>query len=112
MKIKKNDNSFGFGVEELIAYDNLKYLDERNDNKKQQYIIDFFLYENNNNDTKIFSILKANGNKKLLVERWKINYKENCFKINDNNDPNYLKYLETKIKLIEKSIILYSRLFP
>jgi hypothetical protein len=109
---KKNDNPFGFGVEELIAYDNLKYLDERNDNKKQQYIIDFFLYENNNNDTKIFSSLKANGNKKLLVERWKINYKENCFKINDNNDPNYLKYLETKIKLIEKSIILYSRLFP
>ena len=103
----KTDISFAFDIEELIAYDNLKDFGDNDDKKKQQYIIDFFLYEKVEDDTASLKSVRVKGSPKLLVERWKIKYRENfmCNKDNINN-------LEAKIKIIEKDVILYSHLLP
>ena len=100
----KTNNTFTFDIEELIAYDNFKDMDDINDNNRQQYIIDFFLYDNNDDIGSLKSV-RIKGSPKLLVERWKIKYKENFNKDNINN-------LDAKMKLLEKDVILYSRLLP
>ena len=103
----KTDMSFAFDIDELIAYDNFKDSGDNDDNKRQQYIIDFFLYENVEDDTASLKSVRVKGSPKLLVERWKIKYKENfiCNKDKINN-------LDAKIKILEKDIILYSHLLP
>ena len=104
---KKLTDSFSFGIEELIEYDDIKPCDESDGDKKKKYIIDFFLYKNNpeNNESTQSAKTNDNDNGKLLVERWTIKYKEN--KIKGNNT-----YFENKMKIIEKSIITYSRILP
>ena len=103
----KADISFTFDIEELIAYDNFKDFDDNDENKRQQYIIDFFLYENDQDDTGSLKSVRVKGSPKLLVERWKIKYREN-FVFNKDNINN----LEAKIKILEKNVILYCRLLP
>ena len=101
----KTNNTFTFDIEELIAYDSFKDMDDNNDNNRQQYIIDFFLYDNNDDDLGSLKSVRVKASPKLLVERWKIKYKENFGKDNINN-------LDAKMKLLEKDVILYSRLLP
>ena len=101
-----DDTSFSFDIEELIAYDNLKAYDDNDKNKKQKYTIDFFLYENNTEDIISLKSASVKGSPRLLVERWKIKYKDN-FEF-DNEKIN----LNTKMKIIEKDIILYSHILP
>ena len=101
----KTNNTFTFDIEELIAYDSFKDMDDNNDNNRQQYIIDFFLYDNNDDDLGSLKSVRVKASPKLLVERWKIKYKENFGKNNINN-------LDAKMKLLEKDVILYSRLLP
>ena len=101
-----NDTSFSFDIEELIAYDSLKAYGDNDKNKKQKYIIDFFLYENNTEDIRSLKSARVKGSPKLLVERWKIKYKEN-FEFDKEN-----LNIETKMKIIEKDIILYSHILP
>ena len=103
----KTDISFTFGIEELIAYDSFKDFDENDENKRQQYIIDFFLYENAEDDTGSLKSVRVKGSPKLLVERWKIKYRENFLSNKDN-----INNLEAKLKIIEKDVILYSHLLP
>ena len=110
-------NTFSYYLEDLTAYDDLKdFADNKNDNKKQKYIIDFYLYKKYNNENTDHKKRKATRVPKLLVERWKIKYKENfAFKdfnkdcLNKNNLDDYIK---TKFKLIEKAVILYSHILP
>lgn len=101
-----DDMSFSFDIEELIAYDNLKAYDDKDKNKRQKYTIDFFLYENNNEDIRSLKSASITGCPKLLVERWKIKYKDN-FEFDQKNIN-----LDTKMKIIEKDIILYSHILP
>jgi len=103
----KTDTSFTFDIEELIAYDSLTDFSSKDEKKMQQYVIDFFLYENDQDDIGSLKSVRVKGSPKLLVERWKIKYKEN-FVFNKDNINN----LEAKMKLIEKDVILYSRLLP
>ena len=96
-KNKNNDNSFQIDFEELIEYENLG---------KQKYFIDFYLIKN---DKQIpYNKTKLNDKNKLFVERWKIKYKNE----NKNNIKNFDLYLNKKLKIIEKSVVTYSRILP
>ena len=112
-KSKKNldNSSFIYDIEELIEYDNLK----AHDNKKKKYIIEFYLYEKDNDDNLIKS-MNIRDKPKILVERWKIKYKENLLPldVDDKKDSfkNYDLFLDKKMKIIEKNIIAYSRVLP
>ena len=98
----KKNNSFQIDFEELIEYENLRIINEDNDKKK--YFIDFYLIKNDNNEN------DKDKKSKLLVERWKIKYKENIK--NQNNIKNFELFLNKKLKIIEKSIVTYSRVLP
>jgi hypothetical protein len=112
-KSKKNldNSSFTVDIEELIEYDNLK----AHDSKKKKYIIEFYLYEKDNEDNMIKS-LGLKDKPKILVERWKIKYKENFLPLDvdvkNNSFKNYDLFLDKKMKIIEKNIISYSRVLP
>lgn len=112
-KSKKNldNSSFTVDIEELIEYDNLK----PHDNKKKKYIIEFYLYEKDKEDNLVKS-MKIKDKPKILVERWKIKYKENFLPldVDDKKDSfkNYDLFLDKKMKIIEKNIISYSRVLP
>ncbi len=45
------------------------------------------------------------------MERWKIKYKENI-SLNNPKIKDYNLYFENKMKIIEKSIVSYSRVLP
>lgn len=112
LKDNTNDNSFKVDIEELIEYDNLKAWDESKGEKKKKYIIDFYLYKNNNdNDKDSLKSAKKYEVQKLFVERWKIKYKENI-SLNNPKIKDYNLYFENKMKIIEKSIVSYSRVLP
>ena len=112
-KSKKNldSSSFTVDIEELIEYDNLK----PHDNKKKKYIIEFYLYEKDKEDNLVKS-MKIKDKPKILVERWKIKYKENFLPLDvddkKNSFKNYDLFLDKKMKIIEKNIISYSRVLP
>ena len=112
-KSKKNLNnsSFTFDIEELIEYDDLK----ANDNKKKKYIIEFYLYENDS-EVNLARSRRLKDKPKILVERWKIKYKESFLPLDvdeqKNSFKNYNVFLEKKMKIIEKNIISYSRVLP
>lgn len=112
-KSKKNldNSSFTVDIEELIEYDNLK----AHDSKKKKYIIEFYLYEKDNEDNMIKS-MGLKDKPKILVERWKIKYKENFLPLDvdvkNNSFKNYDLFLDKKMKIIEKNIISYSRVLP
>ena len=111
LKDNKNNNFFPIDIEEIIEYDNLKAWDNSDGDKKKKYIIDFYLIKNNNeNDKDSLKSAKINEKQKLLVERWKIKYKE---KFNFKKDIKNLDlFLDKKMKIIEKNIITYSRILP
>ena len=94
----RNQSSF-FSINDIFDFDNLKPHES-----KIKYLIDFYIMENNKGQDKN----NLSEEKKLLVERWKIKYKEDSNK----SDKNYELYLNKKMKLIEKSIITYTRLLP
>ena len=101
-KNKKNDkkeNSFKIDFEELIEYENLG---------KQKYFIDFYLIKNDKQN--YYNKTKLNDKNKLLIERWKIKYKDE--NRNRNNIKNFDLYLNKKMKIIEKSVVTYSRILP
>ena len=108
---KNNNNFFPVDIEELIEYDDLKAWDNSDGDKKKKYIIDFYLIKNNNaNDKDNLKSVKISEKQKLLVERWKIKYKENFnFK---KEIKNLDLFLDKKMKIIEKNIITYSRILP
>ena len=89
-------------ISDLLEYDNIGVSSNNNKNK---YFIGFYLYEKDNNNLNNAKIIEE---KKLLVEKWKLQYKED----KNKTDKNYLLYLNKKMRLIEKSIISYSRLLP
>ena len=108
-EIKKENDIFNPEIEDLLGYDYLKAWDESDGSKKKKYIIEFYLIQNDNKeDTNSLKSVRINGKPKLLVERWKIKYKEN-YKGNYNLDDNLM---DIKMKLIEKNIISYSRILP
>ena len=111
-KSKRNlkESSFQFGLEELIEYDNLGI---SNNKDKKKYFIDFYLIKNDDNDQEKKSLNSAYiyDNQSLLVERWKIKYKEKRKK-EGNNIKNFDAYFNKKIKIIEKSVVEYTRLLP
>ena len=115
-KSKRNlkDNLFGIGIEELIEYDNLGI---SNNNDKKKYFIDIYLIKNDNNnndnegDKKSLNSAYIYDNQSLLVERWKIKYKEKRKK-ETNKIKNFDAYFNKKIKIIEKSVVEYTRLLP
>ena len=105
---KISNNSFQIDFEELIEYENLKTSNYNNEKKK--YFIDFYLIKNKNEqDNNSLKSVKVNNKEKLLVERWKIKYKE---KIRVNDIKEFTLYLNKKLKIIEKSIIEYSHILP
>ena len=108
---KNNNNFFPVDIEELIEYDDLKAWDNSDGDKKKKYIIDFYLIKNNDeNDKDSLKSEKISEKQKLLVERWKIKYKENFnFK---KEIKNIDLFLDKKMKIIEKNIITYSRILP
>ena len=112
-KSKKNldNSSFTYDIEDLIEYDNLK----AHDNRKKKYVIEFYLYEKDNEDNMIKS-KRIKDKPKILVERWKIKYKEDFIPLDvvDNKETfiNYDLFLKKKMKIIEKNIISYSRVLP
>ena len=112
---KDDDDPFKPNIEELIEYDNLKAWDKSENSQKRKILIEFYLYENDkSDDAGSLRSVKINGKPKLLVERWKIKYKENYYEdnININNKNNFDEFMDTKMKLIEKDIISYSRILP
>lgn len=98
-KNNKKESSFQIDFEELIEYENLG---------KQKYFIDFYLI--NNDKQNYYYKTKLNDKNKLLVERWKIKYKDE--NKNRNNIKNFDLYLNKKMKIIEKSVVTYSRILP
>ena len=109
-KSKQNlkGSSFQFDLEELIEYDNLGI---SNNNDKKKYFIDFYLIKNDNNqDKKSLNSAYIYDNQSLLVERWKLKYKDKRKK--ENNIKNFDAYFNKKIKIIEKSVVEYTRLLP
>ena len=115
-KSKRNlkESSFQFGLEELIEYDNLGI---SNNNDKKKYFIDFYLIKNNNDDNdndqdkKSLNSAYIYDKQSLLVERWKIKYREKRKK-ETGNIKNFDAYFNKKIKIIEKSVVEYTRLLP
>ena len=115
-KSKRNlkESSFQFELDELLEYDNLGI---SNNNDKKKYFIDFYLIKNNNDDNdndkdkKSLNSAYIYDNQSLLVERWKIKYKEKRKK-ESNNIKNFDEYFNKKIKIIEKSVVEYTRLLP
>ena len=95
----KKDNSFQIGFEELTEYDN---------SGKKNYFIDFYL--NKNDISNFYYNTKLNDKNKLFVERWKIKYKDEIK--NKNSIKNLDIYLNKKLKIIEKSVVTYSRILP
>ena len=93
------NQSSSFSINDIFDFDNLKPHESQ-----IKYLIDFYIMENNNGQDKN----NLSEEKKLLVERWKIKYKED----KNKSDKNYELYLNKKMKLIEKSIIAYTRLLP
>ena len=116
-EINKKDDPFSYHIEELIAYDDLKDWAENSDNKKKKYVIEFFLCPKDNNDLRKSKKFKDNNIPKLLVEKWKIKYRDNFIfnnlskDISDNKNK-LNEFIQTKMKIIEKSVILYSRILP
>jgi hypothetical protein len=113
--IKKSP--FSYHLEELIAYDDLKDWADKNDNKKKKYVIEFFICQKNSNDLGYTKKVKDNNIPKLLVEKWKIKYKEkfsfnNLSKDVTDNKKKLDDFIKTNMKIIEKSVILYSHILP
>lgn len=105
-KEKLKDNPIPKDGKELIEYESVT----SSNNSKNTYFIDFYLIKNENEQRKNYlNNEKINDKKKLLVERWKIKYKD---KENKNNINNFEEYLNKKMKIIEKSIVTYSRILP
>ena len=101
-KSKKNvkiDNSFQIEFEDLTEYDN---------SGKKNYFIDFYL--NKKDRHYLYNNTMLNDKNKLFVERWKIKYKDEIK--NKNNIKNLDLYLNKKLKIIEKSVVTYSRILP
>ena len=95
----KKDNPFQIGFEELTEYDN---------SGKKNYFIDFYL--NKNDKQNLYNNPNLNNKNKLFVERWKIKYKDEIK--NKNSIKNLDLYLNKKLKIIEKSVVTYSRILP
>ena len=109
---KKFGNIFP-SLEELTAYDDLKDWTDISDSKKQKYIIDFFLHKKNSKDFEKTGTEKDNYGSKLLIERWKIKYKENfIFKTSNTLKNNTDEQIDKQFKIIEKGVILYSHILP
>ena len=107
-KKKLKANSFQIDLDELIEYENLRATNYNNDKKK--YFIDFYLIKNDNEkDNNSLNSARINDKKNIIVERWKIKYRE---KINKNKIKDFELYLNKKMKIIEKSIVTYSRILP
>ena len=101
-KSKKNvkiDNSFQIEFEDLTEYDN---------SGKKNYFIDFYL--NKKDRHYLYNNTMLNDKNKLFVERWKIKYKDEIK--NKNSIKNLDLYLNKKLKIIEKSVVTYSRILP
>ena len=115
-KSKRNlkESSFQFELDELLEYDNLGI---SNNNDKKKYFIDFYLIKNNNDDNdndqdkKSLNSAYIYDKQSLLVERWKIKYREKRKK-ETGNIKNFDAYFNKKIKIIEKSVVEYTRLLP
>ena len=106
-KNKIKDNSFQIDLDELIELENLR---ATNNNDKKKYFVDFYLIKNDKNqDNNSLNSARINSRKSILVERWKIKYRE---KINKNKIKDFDIYLNKKKKIIEKSIVSYSRILP
>ena len=106
-KNKIKDNSFQIDLDELIELENLR---ATNNNDKKKYFVDFYLIKNDKNqDNNSLNSARINSRKSILVERWKIKYRE---KINKNKIKDFELYLNKKMKIIEKSIVTYSRILP
>ena len=108
---KKENNLFEVDIEELIEYDNLRILDDSNGDKKKKYIIDFYLVKKESQrDNDSLKSVKFYDKHKILVERWKIKYKENFkFKYDKRNLD---MFLDKKLKILENNITTYSRVLP
>ena len=89
-------NSFEIDIDDLLMdeYEDLKHVRHENSIRRKNIVIEFFI-----NDIK-------NKEQKLLVEKWKIKYKEGD---NTNFDENYFS---KKFNVFEKTIITYSRILP
>ena len=89
-------NSFEIDIDDLLMdeYEDLKHVRHENSIRRKNIVIEFFI-----NDIK-------NKEQKLLVEKWKIKYKEGD---NANFDENYFS---KKFNVFEKTIITYSRILP
>lgn len=101
-KSKKNtnnlQNSFDIDIDDLLLdeYENLADLEyKKNYFSKKKYIIEFYLIDPEN---------KSN---KLLVEKWKIKYRDEGKNSKDN-----LALIERQIKTLEKSITTYGHILP
>ena len=97
---KKDNNSFQITFGELTEYDN---------SGKKNYFIDFYLAKNDKQNL-YNNTNKLNDKNRLFVERWKIKYKDELK--NKNSIKNLDLYLNKKLKVIEKSVVTYSRILP
>ena len=109
----KNNNLFSYHLEELTAYDEFKDWAEVDTDKKQKYTIDFILrkkssYENLANPKKT---QENNNIPNLLAERWKIKIKHKKNFLNKNSEEEN-NFIDKKMKIIEKDVILYSHILP
>ena len=113
---KKDNSFFTVDIEELIEYDNLKARDNSNIDNKKKYIIDFYLYKNDDNhqEKDMLKSVRITDKPKILVERWKIKYKEDFYPAIDNKNDinNFELFLDKKLKILEKNIMTYSRILP
>ena len=99
-KNEKKDNSFQIEFGELTEYDN---------SGKKNYFIDFYLNKKDKQNS-YSNNTRLNDKNKLFVERWKIKYKDEIK--NKNSIKNLDLYLNKKLKIIEKSVVTYSRILP
>ena len=109
---KKDKNLFSYHLEELTAYDEFKDWAEVEGDKKQIYIIDFIIRKKNSYENLAEAKkTEENNNPNLLAERWKIKikHKNNFQSKNSSKEDNFI---DTKMKIIEKDIILYSHILP
>ena len=113
-KSKKNlkKSSFQYDIEELIEYDSLRI---SNNTDKKKYFIDIYLIKNDNNNDNEQGKKRLNNaylydKQSLLVERWKIKYKDK--RKETHKIKNFDAYFNKKIKIIEKSVVEYTRLLP
>lgn len=107
-KSNLNEDSFQIDLDELFM--DYKDLGVANDNNKKKYFIDFYLVKKDKDEDIKLNNFKSSFNKQeLLVERWKVKYRE---KMNINQIKDFKLYLKKKMKILEKSIVEYTRLLP